>query len=359
MKKKHVIVGMSGGVDSSVAAYLLKQQGYDVTGLFMKNWEDDDTDAYCSSRQDFLDAVSVADILDISIEAVNFSAEYKDRVFSSFLQEYQAGRTPNPDVLCNAEIKFKAFLEHACMLGADHIATGHYAQVREFDGAFQLCKGEDGAKDQSYFLYRLNQQQLSNTLFPIGHLYKRDVRKIASDLKLPNAAKKDSTGICFIGERPFREFLSRYLPHEPGEIQTPEGKVVGRHLGLMYYTIGQRQGLGIGGTRDGSDQPWFVCNKKMTDNVLVVVQGHDHPSLLQPSLSAEDLTWISGERPHCNWVYAAKTRYRQKDAPCTIASYDHDRCQVDFAQDQWAVTPGQSVVIYESNVCLGGGIIVA
>jgi tRNA-specific 2-thiouridylase len=358
MQKKHVIVGMSGGVDSSVAAYLLRQQGYDVTGLFMKNWEDDDTDEYCSSRQDFLDAVSVADILDIPIEAVNFSAEYKDRVFSSFLREYQAGRTPNPDVLCNAEIKFKAFLDHACMLGADYIATGHYAQVREFKGMFQLLKGEDGTKDQSYFLYRLNQQQLSNTLFPIGHLYKRDVRKIAGDLKLPNAAKKDSTGICFIGERPFREFLSRYLPHEPGEIHTPEGKVVGRHLGLMYYTIGQRQGLGIGGTRDGSDEPWFVCDKKMIDNVLVVVQGHDHPSLLQPSLKAADLTWISGERPHCNWVYAAKTRYRQKDAPCTIANYDHDRCQVDFAQDQWAVTPGQSVVIYESKVCLGGGIIV-
>lgn len=359
MKKKHVVVGMSGGVDSSVAAYLLKQQGYDVTGLFMKNWEDDDTDEYCSARQDFLDAVSVADILDIPMEAVNFSAEYKDRVFAAFLHEYRAGRTPNPDVLCNAEIKFKAFLDHACALGADAIATGHYAQVREFNGLFQLLKGEDGTKDQSYFLYRLNQKQLANTLFPVGHLYKREVRQIAERLKLPNAAKKDSTGICFIGERPFREFLSRYLPHQPGAIQTPDGKIVGEHLGLMYYTIGQRQGLGIGGTRDGGDAPWFVCAKNMADNVLIVVQGHDHPRLLQPTLTAGDLTWISGEKPHCNWVYAAKTRYRQKDAPCTIARIDADGCQVDFAQAQWAVTPGQSVVVYESHVCLGGGIIVA
>ncbi len=358
MKKKHVIIGLSGGVDSSVAAYLLKQQGYAVTGLFMKNWEDDDNDEYCSSRQDFLDAVSVADILDIPIEAVNFSAEYKDRVFSNFLAEYQAGRTPNPDVLCNAEIKFKSFLDHAFQLGADYIATGHYAQVREFNGVFQLLKGEDGTKDQSYFLYRLNQQQLANTLFPIGHLYKREIRQIARDLKLPNATKKDSTGICFIGERPFREFLNRYLPHEPGDIRTPEGKVVGKHIGLMYYTIGQRQGLGIGGMNGSNNEPWFVCGKNMADNALVVVQGHDHSHLLQPSLKATDLTWISDERPHCNWVYAAKTRYRQKDAPCTIAGFSDEQCHVDFAQNQWAVTPGQSVVIYESKVCLGGGIII-
>ncbi len=359
MKKKRVVVGMSGGVDSSVAAYLLKQQGFDVVGLFMKNWEDDDTDEYCSSRQDLLDAVSVADIIDIPIESVNFSAEYKDRVFSQFLAEYQAGRTPNPDVLCNAEIKFKAFLDHAHTLGADHIATGHYAQVREVDGVFQLLKGEDGTKDQSYFLYRLNQKQLANTLFPIGHLYKREVRKIAEEIKLPVSAKKDSTGICFIGERPFREFLNRYLPHEPGEIQTPDGKVIGEHIGLMYYTIGQRQGLGIGGTRDGSEEPWFVSAKNITRNVLVAVQGHNHPDLLQSSLKAADLTWVSGEQPHCNWVYAAKTRYRQADAPCMIASLDQHQCEVDFAQDQWAVTPGQSVVIYESKVCLGGGIITA
>ena len=358
MKKYQVVVGMSGGVDSSVAAYLLKQQGHEVTGLFMKNWEDDDTDEYCSSRQDFLDAVSVADVLDIPIEVVNFSAEYKDRVFSHFLAEYQAGRTPNPDVLCNAEIKFKAFLDHAHKLGANYIATGHYAQVREVGGVFQLLKGEDGTKDQSYFLYRLNQAQLASTLFPVGHLYKREVRQIARELKLPNCAKKDSTGICFIGERPFREFLNRYLPHEPGEIQTPDGKVIGQHVGLMYYTIGQRQGLGIGGTRDGKEEPWFVSAKDMARNVLIAVQGHDHSDLLRPSLKATDLTWISGKQPHCNWVYAAKTRYRQADAPCAISQLTQNHCQVDFAQDQWAVTPGQSVVIYESKVCLGGGIIV-
>ncbi len=357
MSKQRVVVGMSGGVDSAVAALLLKQQGYDVVGLFMKNWEDDDTDEYCSSRQDLIDAASVADIIDIPLEAVNFSTEYKERVFSQFLAEYKAGRTPNPDVLCNAEIKFKAFLDHALSLGAKHIATGHYAQVREINGEFQLLKGEDGTKDQSYFLYRLNQAQLAGTLFPIGHLYKRDVRKIARDHGLPNSAKKDSTGICFIGERPFREFLNRYLPHEPGEIQTPEGAVVGKHIGLMYYTIGQRQGLGIGGTRDGAGEPWFVVGKNMMQNILIVVQGHDHPALFRPVLSAADLTWISGQAPHCNWVYAAKIRYRQPDAPCFITYLGDDRCEIEFAQPQWAVTPGQSVVVYESKVCLGGGVI--
>jgi tRNA-specific 2-thiouridylase len=348
---------MSGGVDSSVAALLLKQQGYDVVGLFMKNWEDDDTDEYCSSRQDLIDAASVADIIGIPLEAVNFSTEYKERVFSQFLAEYKAGRTPNPDVLCNAEIKFKAFLDHAISLGAQNIATGHYAQVREANGLFQLLKAEDGTKDQSYFLYRLNQAQLANTLFPIGHLYKRDVRKIARDHGLPNSAKKDSTGICFIGERPFREFLNRYLPHEPGEIQTPNGAVVGQHIGLMYYTIGQRQGLGIGGTRDGDGEPWFVADKNMMRNTLIVVQGHDHPLLFSPRLSAADLTWVSEQGPHCNWVYAAKIRYRQSDAPCLITHLGGDRCDIEFAQPQWAVTPGQSVVVYESKVCLGGGVI--
>ncbi len=355
--RKRVVVGMSGGVDSSVAALLLKQQGYDVVGLFMKNWEEDDTDEYCSSRQDLIDAASVADIIGIPLEAVNFSTEYKERVFSQFLVEYKAGRTPNPDVLCNAEIKFKAFLDHAISLGAQHIATGHYAQVREINGLFQLLKAEDGTKDQSYFLYRLNQAQLARTLFPIGHLYKRDVRKIARDHGLPNSAKKDSTGICFIGERPFREFLNRYLPHEPGEIQTSDGVVVGQHIGLMYYTIGQRQGLGIGGTRDGDGEPWFVADKDMARNTLIVVQGHDHPSLFNPRLSAADLTWVSQQVPHCNSVYAAKIRYRQSDAPCSITHLDGDRCDIEFAQPQWAITPGQSVVIYESKVCLGGGVI--
>lgn len=357
MKKKRVVIGMSGGVDSSVAALLLKQQGYDVVGLFMKNWEDDDTDEYCSSKRDLIDAASVSDVIGIPLEAVNFSAEYKEKVFSNFLEEYKLGQTPNPDVLCNAEIKFKAFLDHAFELGADFIATGHYAQIRKFNGICQLLKGEDGTKDQSYFLYRLNQRQLTNTLFPIGHLYKSDVRKIAQDFNLPNHSKKDSTGICFIGERPFREFLSRYLPHEPGEIRTQEGKIIGEHIGLMYYTIGQRQGLGIGGTKGGLDEPWFVLEKVMTNNTLIVVQGHDHPKLFQPKLSASDLTWVSGKAPHCGWVYSAKTRYRQTDAPCSIEEISKAKCKIEFAQPQWAVTPGQSVVIYESKVCLGGGII--
>ncbi len=358
MKKQRVIVGLSGGVDSSVAAWLLKQQGYDVIGLFMKNWEEEDTGTYCSSRQDFIDAASVADIIGIPLEVANFSTEYKERVFSLFLAEYQAGRTPNPDVLCNAEIKFKAFLDHAINLGADYIATGHYAQVRKINDSYQLLKGEDGTKDQSYFLYRLNQSQLSKTLFPVGNLYKRNVRKIAQEQKLPNFSKKDSTGICFIGERPFREFLKRYLPHEPGEIRTSEGKTVGEHIGLMYYTIGQRQGLGIGGVRNSSDKPWFVAGKNMTDNILIVVQGHDHTELLRSTLTAADLTWVSGKAPHCDWVYTAKTRYRQADAPCAIVRVNQAACQIDFAQSQWAVTPGQSVVVYESKVCLGGGIIV-
>lgn len=357
MSKARVVVGMSGGVDSSVAALLLKQQGYDVLGLFMKNWEDDDTDEYCSSRQDLIDAASVADIIGIPLEAVNFSVEYKERVFSHFLAEYKAGRTPNPDVLCNAEIKFKAFLDHAIELGAEYIATGHYAQVRKVRGIHQLLKGEDGSKDQSYFLYRLNQAQLSRTLFPIGHLYKREVRRIAREQGLPNFSKKDSTGICFIGERPFREFLNRYLPNEPGEIQTPHGTLLGEHAGLMYYTIGQRQGLGIGGRKEGDGEPWFVSDKNAATNTLTVVQGHDHPDLYRDSLTATDLTWISGRTPHCNWVYAAKIRYRQPDAPCAITGIDDDECEIEFAQPQWAVAPGQSVVVYESNVCLGGGVI--
>ncbi|MBA4142337.1 MAG: tRNA 2-thiouridine(34) synthase MnmA [Nitrosospira sp.] len=357
MSKVRVVVGMSGGVDSSVAALLLKQQGYDVIGLFMKNWEEDDNSEYCSSREDLVDAASVADVIGIPLEAVNFSAEYKERVFSHFLAEYKAGRTPNPDVLCNAEIKFKAFLDHATGLGADYIATGHYAQVGEANGMCQLVKGEDGTKDQSYFLYRLNQEQLSKTLFPIGHLYKRDVRKIARDWGLPNFSKKDSTGICFIGERPFREFLSRYLPDEPGEIQTPAGIVMGKHDGLMYYTIGQRHGLGIGGIRGGEGEPWFVSNKDVARNILTVVQGHDYPDLFRTSLIANDLAWISGRAPHCNWVYGGKVRYRQPDAPCVIAHVDETKCRIEFAQPQWAVAPGQSVVVYESNVCLGGGVI--
>jgi tRNA-specific 2-thiouridylase len=349
-----IVVGMSGGVDSAVAALLLKRQGFEVVGLFMKNWEDDDTeDGYCPAKQDFMDVLAVADKIGIEVEAVNFAKEYKERVFAHFLSEYQAGRTPNPDVLCNAEIKFKAFLDHALNLGAAKIATGHYAQVRERLGRFELLKAEDGGKDQSYFLHRLNQAQLSKTLFPLGDLYKREVREIARAAGLPVYAKKDSTGICFIGERPFREFLARYLPKEPGEMCTPEGKVMGRHEGLAYYTLGQRQGLGIG----GQGEPWFVAGKDKTRNVLIVVQGHAHPLLLKDSLSAKDLSWIAGEAPHSEWVYAAKTRYRQADAPCSITRLVGDSCDITFAQPQWAVTPGQSVVLYESEVCLGGGVI--
>jgi tRNA-specific 2-thiouridylase len=359
-QKKKIIVGLSGGVDSSVTALLLKQQGYEVTGLFMKNWEDDDTDEYCSSKQDLIDAVSVADKIGIDIEAVNFSKEYKDRVFTNFLSEYQAGRTPNPDILCNAEIKFKAFLDHAMSMGADLIATGHYAQVRENPlkpGLFQLMKAEDGSKDQSYFLYRLNQAQLSKTLFPLGTYLKREVREIAREAGLINAEKKDSTGICFIGERPFQEFLSKYLPRKPGDIKTPEGKLVGRHEGLMYYTLGQRQGLKIGGSRDSNGEPWFVAAKDMAKNELIVVQGHEHPLLLNDGLLASQLTWIDPEPPVTNWVYAAKTRYRQPDAPCEIDRITKDEVEIRFGQKQWAITPGQSAVVYESNVCLGGGII--
>jgi tRNA-uridine 2-sulfurtransferase len=273
MAGKRVIVGMSGGVDSSVAALLLKRQGCEVSGLFMKNWEDDDTDEYCSSREDLIDAVAAAERIGIDIDVVNFSAEYKDRVFGDFLREYQSGRTPNPDVLCTAEIKFKAFLDHALGLGADLIATGHYAQVREIEGLHQLLMAEDGTKDQSYFLYRLNQAQLARTLFPLGGLYKRDVRRIALEAGLPNHDKKDSTGICFIGERPFREFLGRYLPDNPGEIRTPEDKLVGQHNGLSFYTIGQRQGLGIGGSRGGEGDPWYVAAKDVARNRLIAVQG--------------------------------------------------------------------------------------
>jgi tRNA-specific 2-thiouridylase len=359
-QKKKIIVGLSGGVDSSVTALLLKQQGYEVTGLFMKNWEDDDTDEYCSSKQDLIDAVSVADKIGIDIEAVNFSKEYKDRVFTNFLSEYQAGRTPNPDILCNAEIKFKAFLDHAMSMGADLIATGHYAQVRENPlkpGLFQLMKAEDGSKDQSYFLYRLNQAQLSKTLFPLGTYLKREVREIAREAGLINAEKKDSTGICFIGERPFQEFLSKYLPRKPGDIKTPEGKLVGRHEGLMYYTLGQRQGLKIGGSRDSNGEPWFVAAKDMAKNELIVVQGHEHPLLLNDGLLASQLTWIDPEPPVTNWVYAAKTRYRQPDAPCEMDRITKDEVEIRFGQKQWAITPGQSAVVYESNVCLGGGII--
>ncbi|HLU77296.1 MAG TPA: tRNA 2-thiouridine(34) synthase MnmA [Burkholderiales bacterium] len=355
--KERIVVGMSGGVDSAVSALLLKRAGYEVIGLFMKNWEDDDDDEYCSTRQDLIDVASVADVIGIDLEVVNFAAEYKDRVFSEFLREYSAGRTPNPDVLCNAEIKFKAFLDHAMAMGARRIATGHYAGVRERDGRYELLRGADPSKDQSYFLHRLNQAQLSRVLFPLAELRKTEVRRIAQEAGLPVAAKKDSTGICFIGERPFREFLNRYLPSEPGPMLTPEGRQIGEHMGLAFYTIGQRSGLGIGGARGGSGEPWYVADKDLARNALIVVQGHDHPLLLRDSLTAADLAWVAGEAPDAAGVYGGKTRYRQRDAECRFTRLDDSGCELRFAEPQWAVTPGQSVVLYRNEVCLGGGVI--
>lgn len=355
--RKRVVVGMSGGVDSSVTAWRLKEAGCDVLGLFMKNWEDDDDSEYCSTRQDFLDAAAAAEVIGMELQAVNFAKDYKDRVFADFLREYQAGRTPNPDVLCNAEIKFKAFLDHAMMHGADCIATGHYAQVQWVsDHQVQLVRGADPAKDQTYFLHRLNQQQLARTIFPIGDLHKSVVRDMARKIGLPNAAKKDSTGICFIGERPFREFLNRYLPTKPGPMVTPEGRTVGQHMGLAFFTLGQRKGLGIGGDKAGDGSPWFVLDKDMATNRLIVAQGHDHPGLLSKSLTAIDVSWVSGVAPTEGAALSAKTRYRQPDAACTYRG-GIDGFELAFPQAQWAVTPGQSAVIYDGPVCLGGGII--
>ena len=294
---ERIVVGMSGGVDSSVAALLLKRAGFEVIGLFMKNWEDDDDGEYCSTREDLVDVASVADVLGIELEVVNFAQAYRERVFSEFLREYSAGRTPNPDVLCNAEIKFRAFLDHAISMGAQRIATGHYAQVRERGGRFELLRAGDTQKDQSYFLHRLNQQQLSRTLFPLGDLQKPAVRALAREAGLAVHAKRDSTGICFIGERPFREFLNRYLPRSPGLMRTPEGITVGEHIGLMFYTLGQRKGIGLGGQREGTGLPWYVAHKDMARNELIVVQGHEHPLLWRDSLLAADLAWVAGEAP--------------------------------------------------------------
>lgn len=367
-KKYRVVVGLSGGVDSAVSAWLLKQQGHEVIGIFMKNWEDDDDSEYCSSRQDFLDAAAVADVIGIDIEHVNFASEYKERVFSEFLKEYSAGRTPNPDILCNAEIKFKAFLDHAIRLGAEKIATGHYARVRQHPEhhRYELLKGLDPSKDQSYFLHRLQQDQLARTIFPVGALHKSEVRRIAADIQLPNAAKKDSTGICFIGERPFREFLNRYLSKEPGPIKDDRNRIIGEHVGLSFYTLGQRKGIGIGGIKDKASikggaehEPWFVARKDVATNTLYVVQGHEHTWLKSRQLAATQASWTSGHSP-THRDYAAKTRYRQSDAEC---AYCGDNDQKDgtftlaFKQDQWAITPGQSAVLYDGEVCLGGGII--
>ena len=375
MKPTRVVVGLSGGVDSAVTAWLLKQQGHEVVGIFMKNWEDDDRPAgagddgsgYCTSNIDFVDAAAVADVIGIEIEHVNFAADYRDRVFAEFLREYAAGRTPNPDVLCNAEIKFKAFLDHAMRLGAEKIATGHYARVRQTGDRFELLKGLDPLKDQSYFLHRLTQAQLSKTWFPVGELPKTEVRRIAAEINLPVATKKDSTGICFIGERPFREFLNRYLQHSPGRMVDERGRTVGQHVGLSFYTLGQRQGLGIGGVKErgaargtGDHAPWFVARKDMASNTLVVVQGHAHPLLQSTGLHFDDASWVAGVAPLNtrleDGALAAKVRYRQADAACSLAAQGGG-FHLQFAQPQWAVTPGQSAVLYAGEVCLGGGVI--
>jgi tRNA-uridine 2-sulfurtransferase len=358
-RREKVIIGMSGGVDSSVAAWRLKQQGYDVVGVFMKNWEDDDTDTYCTSREDLVDAASVADVIGIELDAVNFAEEYRERVFAHFLREYQAGRTPNPDVLCNSEIKFAAFLDHAIALGADWIATGHYARVRRpggRGGVVELLKAVDTTKDQSYFLHRLTQAQLAPVQFPLGEMTKREVRAIAKRQGIPTWAKKDSTGICFIGERPFREFLARYLPREPGAIVSDDGRELGRHQGLAYYTLGQRQGLRIGGTRGGSEAPWFVADKDFASNTLIAVQGHDHPRLYRQDVQAIEMHWIAGAPQRLPRRLAAKTRYRMADAGCIVESRG-ERVVARFDAPQWAPTPGQYLVLYDGELCLGGGVI--
>ncbi len=356
-----VVVGMSGGVDSSVSAYLLKEQGYQVEGLFMKNWEEDDTDEYCAAAQDLEDAQAICDKLNIKLHTINFATEYWDNVFEYFLQEYKAGRTPNPDIMCNKEIKFKAFLEFACEdLGADLIATGHYVQ-REFrDNSWKMIRGLDNNKDQSYFLYTLNEAQLAQTLFPVGHIEKPEVRAIAEKAGLVTHNKKDSTGICFIGERKFKDFLGQYLPAKPGIIESAEGVEVGHHDGLMYHTLGQRKGLRIGGLANASEEPWYVVEKDLLRNVLIVGQGHNHPRLFSKGLIANQLHWVDRNDVTTSLKCTVKTRYRQEDVSCTVTPVINSTTgeyQIDFDEQQSSVTPGQSVVFYQDDVCLGGGII--
>lgn len=353
------MVGMSGGVDSSVAALLLRDRGFAVTGVFMKNWNEDDGTQYCTAKEDLFDALRVCDRLGIELETVNFAAEYWDRVFAHFLDEYRAGRTPNPDVLCNREIKFKVFLDYCRELGAERIATGHYARSQALpDGGVALLRARDGNKDQSYFLHAVTADAIARTLFPLGEMAKPEVRELARRAGLITHDKRDSTGICFIGERRFADFLQTYLPACPGPIATPEGKVLGEHAGLMYYTIGQRAGLGIGGIRGAADQPWYVADKMLDTNTLVVVQGGEHPLLYWRGLRAEQLHWIPSAPRERRLICAAKTRYRQPDQPCTV-ELDGARCLVAFETPQRAITPGQSVVFYQDDRCLGGGVITA
>ncbi|GHC31334.1 tRNA 2-thiouridine(34) synthase MnmA [Aidingimonas halophila] len=356
-----VIVGMSGGVDSSVSALLLLEQGYQVEGLFMKNWDEDDGTEYCTAKEDLADAQAVCAKLGIELHTANFAAEYWDNVFEHFLAEYQAGRTPNPDVLCNREIKFKVFIEYAEMLGAERIATGHYVRQGYRDGPDgqrpRLLKGIDPNKDQSYFLHAVPEEAIARTLFPLGEMQKPDVRAIAERYGLDTARKKDSTGICFIGERRFRDFLRQYLPAQPGRIETPDGDVIGEHMGLMYYTLGQRQGLGIGGLSRYSEDPWYVAHKDLIRNVLIAVQGKHHSWLYSDALTTEPMDWIAGHPPVNEGRFHAKTRYRQPDEPCRIRVLDDGGVEVVFDNPQRAVTPGQSLVLYDDDICLGGGVI--
>ncbi|MFM2482670.1 tRNA 2-thiouridine(34) synthase MnmA [Celerinatantimonas sp. YJH-8] len=357
---KKVIVGMSGGVDSSVSAYLLQQQGYQVEGLFMKNWEEDDGTEYCSAAADLADAQAVCDKLGIELHTVNFAAEYWDNVFEHFLEEYKAGRTPNPDIMCNKEIKFKAFLEFAAEeLGADLIATGHYVRNTFQDGHWKMLRGLDPNKDQSYFLYTLSEKHMAQTLFPVGELEKPDVRRIAEEQGLVTADKKDSTGICFIGERKFTEFLQQYLPAHPGPIETCEGEIIGEHQGLMYHTLGQRKGLHIGGMKDANEEPWYVVDKDVERNALIVGQGHDHPRLRSEAMLVKQLHWVDRQIKAESFRCVVKTRYRQADIPCRVVPQDSDTLIVNFDEYQIAVTPGQSAVFYQGETCLGGGIIEA
>ena len=351
---KNIIVGMSGGVDSAVAAYLLLKKGYHVEAIFMKNWEDDSK--YCTSERDYLDALQVCDVLEIPLRTVNFSKEYWDKVFQNFLSEYKSGRTPNPDILCNTEIKFKEFLNYAIQLGADKIATGHYVQTKLNGTKIQLFKGLDIKKDQSYFLYGLNQNQILKTIFPLGNLDKIMVRAYAKKLGFKNFNKKDSTGICFIGERNFKQFLKKYIPAKPGNIITSNGENIGFHDGLMYYTLGQRKGLGIGGTKNKLNSPWYVISKDLTKNHLIVDQGHNHKNLYKKYLNGSSVNWISGTKPLLKKLHA-KIRYRMDDAPCTITELNSNNIKVKFDKPQFAIAPGQSIVFYNKNECLGGAII--
>ncbi|USD19694.1 tRNA 2-thiouridine(34) synthase MnmA [Microbulbifer variabilis] len=354
---KRVIVGMSGGVDSSVAALLLMQQGYQVEGLFMKNWDEDDGTEYCTAKADLVDAQAVCEKLGIKLHTANFAAEYWDHVFEYFLAEYKAGRTPNPDILCNREIKFKVFLEYAEVLGADAIATGHYTRRRDIEGRTYLLKGLDGNKDQSYFLHAVGEGEFARSLFPLGELEKPEVRRIAEENGFITHNKKDSTGICFIGERRFKDFLEQYLPAQPGDMETPEGEIMGRHAGLMYHTIGQRQGLGIGGVKGAGEEPWYVVGKNLERNVLIVAQGAHHPLLYATGLVATQTHWINGAAPGESFRCQAKTRYRQPDQDCTIRVQKGGNLTVEFDEPQRAITPGQSLVLYDGEICLGGAVI--